>query len=147
VYTYYPRLYNRNDVLRGNISKLSFEYFAKQKKKMLANVDNVTLLEEHSKQFLKSRAMFPHELRTSTFPSPKYEQNDFYNDAVLNSLSFFFVLSFSYSIFQLIKSIVWEKESKIKEGMKMMGLVRFLFFFYPLNLQHTHTHTYIHTFL
>ena len=41
----------------------------------------------------------------------------------MNSLSFFFVLSFSFSLFQLIKSMVWEKESKIKEGMKMMGLV------------------------
>ena len=72
VYTYYPRVFNRDAVLAHNITKLSFDYFAKQKKKALDDVENATKLEYHAKQFLKNRAMFPHEVRTATFPSPKY---------------------------------------------------------------------------
>ena len=64
VYTYFPRIFNEDQVLEQNFSKLSYDYFAKQKQKALNDVENKTRLEDHAKRFLKSRSMFPHELRT-----------------------------------------------------------------------------------
>lgn len=60
VFTYYPRLFNRNDVLKRNISRLSFDYFANQKKKIISESADPTVLEEHAKNFLKSRSLYPY---------------------------------------------------------------------------------------
>ena len=34
----------------------------------------------------------------------------------------FFVVAFTVPVFNMIKRLVWEKESRIREGMYMMGL-------------------------
>merc|ERR1719461_2163803 len=54
------------------------------------------------------------------FPVGRYETDDFWS--TLQPLFVFFILiSFVYPFSQIVKALVEEKASKIKEGLKMMG--------------------------
>eukprot|EP00002_Diphylleia_rotans_P011892 TRINITY_DN2339_c0_g1_i1.p1 TRINITY_DN2339_c0_g1~~TRINITY_DN2339_c0_g1_i1.p1 ORF type:complete len:1630 (+),score=380.69 TRINITY_DN2339_c0_g1_i1:63-4952(+) len=59
--------------------------------------------------------------RAREFPYPKHTTNEFYT-AVKDSLAFYTCLSFVYFVLRLVNQIVTEKELKIKEAMKIMGL-------------------------
>jgi hypothetical protein len=54
-------------------------------------------------------------------PTEEYTTSNF--QAIISStLGLFYMLSFLYPVSRLIRALVLEKESRIKEGMKMMGL-------------------------
>eukprot|EP00002_Diphylleia_rotans_P030496 TRINITY_DN6270_c0_g1_i4.p1 TRINITY_DN6270_c0_g1~~TRINITY_DN6270_c0_g1_i4.p1 ORF type:complete len:1633 (-),score=415.86 TRINITY_DN6270_c0_g1_i4:245-5143(-) len=61
------------------------------------------------------------QVKAQEYPYPKHTTNEFYT-AVKNSLAFYTCLGFVYFVIRLVNQIVTEKESKIKEAMKIMGL-------------------------
>eukprot|EP00004_Rigifila_ramosa_P026391 TRINITY_DN818_c0_g1_i1.p1 TRINITY_DN818_c0_g1~~TRINITY_DN818_c0_g1_i1.p1 ORF type:complete len:1668 (-),score=437.00 TRINITY_DN818_c0_g1_i1:51-5054(-) len=60
------------------------------------------------------------------FPTPEYKENSFY-EALGGILGLFISMAYIWPVSRLVKNIVEEKESKIKEGMKMMGLKSWVF--------------------
>jgi ATP-binding cassette subfamily A (ABC1) protein 3 len=60
------------------------------------------------------------------FPVPSYSQDNF-KDYIGSIFALFLVLSFMWPFSRLVRNIVEEKEKKIKEGMKMMGLTNWTF--------------------
>lgn len=63
----------------------------------------------------------PQQVDLIPFPTLAYSANQFYS-TVLPFLSFFFVLCLLFPVSRLIRGLVLEKEMKIREGMRMMGL-------------------------
>lgn len=59
------------------------------------------------------------------FPYPKYI-DDVFVIALQSQFPLFLVLSFIYPVINISKSIVHEKERRLKESMKMMGLPNWL---------------------
>jgi ABC-type Na+ transport system ATPase subunit NatA len=57
----------------------------------------------------------------SLFPQPAYEANNF-QQTIASLLPIFYMLAFLYPFSRMIRNLVLEKEMKIKEGMKIMGL-------------------------
>eukprot|EP01083_Nonionella_stella_P193084 713453_1 len=54
------------------------------------------------------------------FPTAKYQQSNFWN-TVGGFFSFFLFIMFCYPVITVVSILVEEKQTKIKEGMKMMG--------------------------
>ena len=63
----------------------------------------------------------PQSVDFTPFPFFAYNQNGFYGIA-LQILSFFLVIAYVFPVSRLIRGMVLEKEMKMREGMKMMGL-------------------------
>ncbi|XP_066546484.1 phospholipid-transporting ATPase ABCA3 [Amia ocellicauda] len=61
----------------------------------------------------------------SRFPFPPYI-NDFFILAIQNQLPLLLVLSFTYTALNIVRAVVQEKERKLKEYMRMMGLSNWL---------------------
>jgi hypothetical protein len=57
----------------------------------------------------------------SIMPTESYLTDDF-ESVISSTLPLFYMLSFLYPVSRIIRSLVIEKETRIKEGMKMMGL-------------------------
>jgi hypothetical protein len=55
------------------------------------------------------------------FPTDPYEANNF-QQTIASLLPIFYMLAFLYPFSRFIRGLVLEKETKIKEGMKIMGL-------------------------
>ena len=55
------------------------------------------------------------------FPTTPYVKNDFYT-TTSSVFAFIFSFSFLFPAARLIKGVVYEKEAKIREGMRAMGL-------------------------
>jgi len=55
------------------------------------------------------------------FPEPAFHSDDFLT-VIAASLALFFVLAFLYPVSRFLRALVLEKETKIKETMKIMGL-------------------------
>jgi len=66
-------------------------------------------------------AMLPNNIRVSPFPTPEYTDRSFYAK-IKNVFALDLILTFLWPISRLIRGIVDEKETKTREGMKMMGL-------------------------
>ena len=64
-------------------------------------------------------ARAPQDVSLIAFPTAAYSSNAFYTTAI-DFFSFFFVLTFLLPVSRLVRGIVYEKESRIREGMKMM---------------------------
>jgi len=62
------------------------------------------------------------------FPSPGYETESFWA-SVAPYYGVFMIMALLYSVSIIIRSLVMEKETKLKEGMKMMSLTDFALFF------------------
>ena len=71
--------------------------------------------------FLASEAYAPNDVDVVPFPVASYSFNRFYGLA-LSILSFILVIAYVVPNSRLIRGLVGEKESKMREGMKMMGL-------------------------
>ena len=75
--------------------------------------------------FLKNSVPFaPQIVNVLPFPVSAYSQNNFYKTAQ-QVFGLFFVISFLVPVARLVRGIVLEKETKIKEGMKIMGMADF----------------------
>jgi ATP-binding cassette subfamily A (ABC1) protein 3 len=72
--------------------------------------------------FLYSHTLTPQRGRMAPFPTPAFHNNAFYS-FVSNVFALIFVLSFFVPAFFLIRGIVVEKETKLREGMRMMGMM------------------------
>jgi ATP-binding cassette, subfamily A (ABC1), member 3 len=59
-------------------------------------------------------------------PTKKYQTDDF-QYVIASTLGIFYMLSFLYPVSRIIRGLVLEKEQRIKEGMKMMGLSEFAY--------------------
>ena len=71
--------------------------------------------------FFGSHALLPQRVRIAPFPTRPYSVMNFY--AVVSSvLALFFVISLLFPSFNLIRGIVIEKEMRLREGMRMMGM-------------------------
>lgn len=57
-------------------------------------------------------------------PTKKYKTDDF-QYVIASTLGIFYMLSFLYPVSRIIRGLVLEKEQRIKEGMRMMGLSEF----------------------
>ena len=66
----------------------------------------------------------PHNVDAAPMPFPGTSYNRFYmgDFGVKNLLGLFFILSFMYSTFSLLTWLITEKETKIRETLKMMGV-------------------------
>lgn len=60
----------------------------------------------------------------SMMPTTSYITDNF-EQVISSTLPLFYMLSFTYPVSRIIRALVMEKESRIKEGMKMMGLTDF----------------------
>ena len=72
-------------------------------------------------KLLTSHAYAPQHSSFVAFPISSYKNDDFYT-FVGNVFALIFVLSFFFPSFFLIRGLVVEKETRIREGMRMMGL-------------------------
>jgi len=70
---------------------------------------------------LRSHQLLPQHVTLAPFPVSEYRSDDFYT-FVSNVFALIFVLSFFFPSFFLIRGVVVEKEAKLREGMRMMGL-------------------------
>lgn len=71
------------------------------------------------KNFAKSWILAPQRTSFTPFPISSFSNNPFFSFAA-NVFAIFFVLSFLFPASRLIRGIVHEKETKIREGLKMM---------------------------
>jgi len=72
-------------------------------------------------QFLSSHVLLPQRVRVAPFPTASYISDSFY--AFVESVfALIFVMSFFFPSFFLIRGLVAEKEAKLREGMRMMGM-------------------------
>lgn len=71
--------------------------------------------------WLASEAYPPQAIKFVAFPTAAYRFNPFYV-FLLNILGFILVIAFVFPNSRLIRGLVLEKETKMREGMKMMGL-------------------------
>ena len=71
--------------------------------------------------WMKEDTYAPQQVDFVPFPYLAYNSNGFYG-LVLSILSFFLVIGFVFPVSRLIRGLVLEKEMKMREGMKMMGL-------------------------
>lgn len=62
----------------------------------------------------------------SPMPTPAY-LTDSFQYVISSTLGIFYMLSFLYPVSRILRSLVIEKETRIKEGMKMMGLFDFIY--------------------
>jgi ATP-binding cassette subfamily A (ABC1) protein 3 len=72
-------------------------------------------------QWLRSESYMPQTVDFVPFPTTAYQSNGFYTVAS-QMFAFFFTISFLFPVSRLIRGLVAEKEMKIREGMRMMGL-------------------------
>ena len=79
------------------------------------------LVSNISSTFFASEAFAPQDVDIVPFPTLSYTVNTFYG-LVLTILSFILVIAYVVPNSRLIRGLVGEKESKMREGMKMMGL-------------------------
>ena len=75
--------------------------------------------ENVSHGLLSASAYTPQSIGIAPFPISKFNENRVYQYTE-NTFAILFVISFLFPSFKLIRSIVDEKETKIREGMKMM---------------------------
>ena len=72
-------------------------------------------------QLLASHALLPQRVRVTPFPTHPYRLTSFY--ALVGAVfPLFFTISFLLPAFFMIRAIVAEKEMKLREGMRMMGM-------------------------
>lgn len=62
----------------------------------------------------------------SFFPLKSYHTDNFHN-VIAGTLSIFLSLSYVFPVSVIIQALVLEKEQRVKEGMKMMGLTDFMY--------------------
>ncbi len=62
----------------------------------------------------------------SLMPTAAYETDNF-QYIIASTLGIFYMLSFLYPVSRIVRALVLEKETRIKEGMKMMGLTDFVY--------------------
>eukprot|EP00052_Salpingoeca_macrocollata_P025254 m.229564 g.229564 ORF g.229564 m.229564 type:complete len:1857 (+) comp22401_c4_seq1:3439-9009(+) len=80
-------------------------------------------------QFLKGSDELPNVVtRLKMMPFPSWEDDGFIF-AIRTVLPLFLVLSYQYTAVQLTRSIVLEKERRLKEALKMMGLAGWIHWF------------------
>jgi ATP-binding cassette subfamily A (ABC1) protein 1 len=72
--------------------------------------------------FVQINTYFPQSVRVMPFPVAEYKTDPFYSSAVPQVMTTLFVVAFTVPVFNMIKRLVFEKESRIREGMQMMGL-------------------------
>lgn len=70
---------------------------------------------------LRSTTLSPQRVQVTPFPITAFKGNQFFS-AVSQVFGLFLVLGYFYPVSQVIGSIVSEKETKIREGMQMMGM-------------------------
>ncbi len=63
----------------------------------------------------------PNDVRMAQFPIPEYTDRPFYLK-IKNVFALDLILTFLWPISRLIRGVVHEKETRIREGMRMMGL-------------------------
>lgn len=62
----------------------------------------------------------------SPFPTESFT-SDTFQYVISSTLGMFYMLSYLYPVSQIVRALVLEKEMRIKEGMKMMGLTDFVY--------------------
>lgn len=71
--------------------------------------------------WMLAETLAPQQIDLLPFPIKAYTSNAFYS-SVAGLLPFFLVIATLFPVTRLISSLVAEKETKIREGMRMMGL-------------------------
>ena len=71
--------------------------------------------------FLGSHALLPQRVRLAAFPTPAFSSDAFYS-FVQSVFALIFVMTFFFPSFFLIRGLVVEKETRIREGVRMMGM-------------------------
>lgn len=77
----------------------------------------------HVADFLRSAALAPQMPEVTSFPVSRFNRSDFYS-LLADFFSLYFVLTFLVPVFHMIRGLVGEKESKIREGLSMMVRTR-----------------------
>eukprot|EP00941_MAST-03F_sp_MAST-3F-sp1_P001419 g1419.t1 len=73
--------------------------------------------------FERHLQMVPQKISLSNFPQNRFRRNEFFaQKTILDMASILFVFAFAVPVKNLLNKIVFERESGIREGMKMMGL-------------------------
>ena len=73
-------------------------------------------------KYYSASGMFPQTTpRIESYPYPAYEADGFLN-IIAGLVPFFLVISFLYSVMSITRRLVNEKETRMKEAMRMMGL-------------------------
>lgn len=86
-------------------------------------VDEYILGQSQVRQGIASSSSDPFKLLTSLSLMPTdHFKTDTFQFVISSTLPLFYMLSFLYPVSRIIKGVVEDKENKIKEGLKMMGL-------------------------
>lgn len=103
-------------------------YSAEMLDLMVTDPPRYAALLDGTAAYLQTESMAPQQSRFVPFPIRGYVSNPFYA-AVLPFLGLFFIASFLLPVSRLIRAIVSEKETKIREGLRMAGLGQAALFF------------------
>jgi ABC-type branched-subunit amino acid transport system ATPase component len=71
--------------------------------------------------FTQSHALLPQRVRVAAFPVASFSSDSFYS-FVQSVFALVFVMSFFFPSFFLIRGLVVEKETRVREGIRMMGM-------------------------
>ena len=69
----------------------------------------------------RSGVFAPHAVHVTPMSTESYDTTFFW-DYAAQTLAIFFVLSYVFPTFRLIRGLVYEKESGVREGLRMMGM-------------------------
>ena len=71
--------------------------------------------------FQRAHELLPQRVRLAAFPTPAFSSDAFYS-FVQSVFALIFVMTFFFPSFFLIRGLVVEKETRIREGVRMMGM-------------------------
>jgi len=102
------------------------EFFNETKQRVIDAFDCMNWLSNVSAMLdlsplTKPVSYIPNDARMTEFPTPAYTSRPFY-DKIKAVFALDLILTFLWPISRLIRGIVHEKETKMREGMRMMGL-------------------------
>ena len=85
------------------------------------NATAAALMTQAVSQWMAAETYLPQTVDFAPFPTFAYQNNGFY--AIMSQVfAFFFTLLYLFPVSRFIRGLVSEKESRIREGMRMMGL-------------------------
>ena len=74
-----------------------------------------------TKPLTEPMSYIPNEIRVAEFPTEDYTDREFYLK-IENVFALILILTFLWPVSRLVRGLVHEKETRIREGMRMMGL-------------------------
>lgn len=114
IFSYYPPTYKQANIQRSQQRRLTDEI-------NIAAMTTETLQNAQEYSFTAGLHVVDIMASIGLMPTASFKSDDF-QYIIASTLGIFYMLSYLYPVSRIIRALVIEKEFRIKEGMKMMGL-------------------------